>query len=152
MTVGKRVRGSLYLHRDAIASLPQREVSRVSAASKQCDFDWNVVRVSADGLSFLKYRDFEIDPFPSLEASFSIREGEATAAKRDFSSRKNPPILHRKELLVSIEHPNRAKWEAVTRRLVACGAFDNAHLIGTRSAWIARLAKLGLKPEDYAHD
>lgn len=144
MKVGKRVRGSLYLHRSAVSSLLPDDVSRVNAASDRCDFKWNVLRLSPGGVTLLKYADFEDDPFPALEASLSIRDGEWIPTRRDYSTRSNPPILHRKELLVGPDHPKRTEWAATTERLVACGAFKNAHLIGTRRVWATRLSSLGL--------
>lgn len=152
MRTGKRVRGSLYLHRAALACLSPDDQSRIAAASQDCPFEWNVVRVARGELALLRYADFDGEPFPSLEASFSTRDGAETAVTRDYSARANPPVLHRKELLVSPDHPRRAEWEALTQHLLARGAFEDAHRIGTKTAWAARLASLGLGADGRSDD
>lgn len=143
MPTGKRVRGATYLHRSALSALPDADRKRVDAAALSTGVAWNVVRVSRDDISLLDYADFDDDPFPALRASALVRPGR-NAVTRDYSARRNPPVLHRKELLVGDDHPLRSTWSAVTDRLVAAGAFADSHRIGTREAWRRRLEELSM--------
>lgn len=146
MAVGKRVRGALYLHRSAIALLQSADAARAKALTEAVEFEWNVIRVSADGIALLLYANFDEDPFPVLAASLSKRDDGTGEVRRDYSLRSNPPVLHRKELLVQSTHPRWPEWSATTERLVLMGAFADAHRIGTRNAWAARLASLRITP------
>ncbi|WP_213981049.1 hypothetical protein [Sphingomonas sp. dw_22] len=140
---GKRIRGATYLHRSALQDLPATEQARVEAAASATGATWNVVRVAREEISLLDYADFDEDPFPSLHASALVRDDGHVVA-RDYSARSNPPILHRKELLVGEDHPLRADWAETTVRLVKAGAFSDPHRIGTRDAWRRRLEELSI--------
>lgn len=143
MAVGKRIRGATYLHRSALWTLASGEQSRIEAATVLTGAEWNVVRVASGEISLLDYLNFDEDPFPSLRSSTLVRDN-GYIFRRDYSVRSNPPILHRKELLVGDDHPYRADWVTVTARLAEAGAFNNAHRIGTRDAWRRRLKELAI--------
>lgn len=143
MTPGKRIRGSTYLHRSALESLDARDQARVVSATRTTSAAWNVVRVAQGEVSLLHYGDFEQDPFPALRASTIVHD-DGRIVTRDYSQRANPPILHRKELLVHDDHPHRSAWSSATARLVQAGAFVDPHRIGTREAWRRRLRELAI--------
>lgn len=56
----------------------------------------------------------------------------------------NPPILHRKELLLPENHPEYEKWREITRRCEAAGLFRDSRRIGRKRAWEELLKKAGL--------
>lgn len=143
MTPGKRIRGATYLHRSALETLDAADQARVGSATGTTGAAWNVVRVARGEVSLLHYGDFEQDPFPALRAS-TIVHGDGRVVTRDYSQRSNPPILHRKELLVHDDHPLRSAWSSATARLVQAGAFIDPHRIGTREAWRRRLRELAI--------
>lgn len=145
MGAGKHVRGSIYLHRSAVAELAVCDRSRIEQAASRAAMEWNVVRVGPEEISLLEYGDFEIDPFPSLRRSALVRE-EGPVVVRDYTKSANPPILHRKELLVREDHPLRETWAAKTSALVEAGAFKDSHKVGTRDAWHRRLHDLDRDP------
>ena len=70
------------------------------------------------------------------------------AASYDYSRRCNPPILHRKELLLPADHALVPAAVQLTQRLDRLDAFKDARRIGTRDGWHARLHALGLKLRD----
>lgn len=147
---GKRVRGAVYVHASAVPQLPPEawtKLGRALAVAK--DTPWNVVRLEADAVGLLLYEDFEDDPFPALVASARIALPSLAVERRDFSGAANPLILHRKELLVSAEHPEAKRWAALTAALQARGLFREPHLIGRRKAWQERLAKAGVRVEGH---
>jgi len=143
VTPGKRIRGATYLHRSALGTLDDANQARVRLATRTTGAAWNVVRVARGEVSLLHYGDFEVDPFPALRASTIVHD-DGRVVNRDYSQRFNPPILHRKELLVRDDHPHRSAWSSATARLVQAGAFVDPHRIGTREAWRRRLRELAI--------
>ena len=65
--------------------------------------------------------------------------------QRQYAKDRNPPILHRKEAFVSPDHPNRSKYERLTRIEEVKGLYENPALIGTRAGWEALLRAKGLE-------
>ena len=144
MVTGKRIRGAIYLHKSALQILSAADRTRIESADRMTGFSWNVVRVARSEISLLDYANFDDDPFPSLRFSTLVREEGGHVVTRDYSARSNPPILHRKELLVSDDYPGRSDWVRATLRLVEAGAFADHHRIGTRDAWRRRLEELAI--------
>lgn len=141
---GKRVGGALYLHRDALDALSEAERRRMEeaalAAPETC---WNVVKIDKDGVSFLQYQDFEAHAFPALLRSTRVANG--AVEHRDYANRTNRPILHRKELLLSLDDPRRTQFAAVTRAAEDRGLFADRTRIGTEAQWLSLLAQSGLE-------
>ena len=106
--------------------------------------DYNVVKLLPPSrLSFLTYDDFNA-PFPVLAYSLAINVAAGTARHTDYRGRLNPPILHRKELLLPPTHPLADGATDLTARLVARGAFADPRRIGTLHGWSSALAAVGL--------
>jgi DNA phosphorothioation-associated putative methyltransferase len=147
----KRVADDLYAHlewRDS--SFPVEHANAITLAQAQLatsgDTTPNVAKVNARTgvVSLLFYPDFETDPFPELAASWTFRDGPSNPPHfRRYDSTLNPPLLHRKELLVSKEHPHRSEWAAVTRTAEELGLFDNTLTIGFRLNWSRTIAAMG---------
>ncbi|MDE0271919.1 MAG: hypothetical protein OXP11_12005 [Gammaproteobacteria bacterium] len=107
-------------------------------------FDFNVVKLDRHSrISFLLYEDFTV-PFPVLLKALSCDVARGTSRLSDYSLRANPPILHRKELLLPGDDPLVLEAVRLTQRLEKLGAFTNAQKIGTRDGWNAALNALGL--------
>ena len=108
-------------------------------------FEFNVIKLDARSrVSFLRYGDFATAPFPALVAALSCDISRGTARATLYSGRRNPPILHRKELLLPADHPLVSQSTRLTEELERFGAFDDPHRIGTRDGWANRLASLGV--------
>jgi hypothetical protein len=139
--VGKRVRGALYVHRDVIGLLRADEQAKVERAVWLAGpFAWNVVRLESEVVGLLCYPDFESVGFPHLEASARVDLAKGTVRLTNFAGSANPLILHRKELLVSRDHPAYATWAKVTERAEQAGLFRDPGTIGRQQAWNALLA------------
>ncbi len=141
--VGKRVGGALYVHRDAIA-LAGNETAKVEKAESLApSVRWNVAKIEKSSVSLLLYEPFEVD-FPALltSAKVDLTTGEVT--QTDYQKRANPPILHRKELLLAPDDPRSPKFRALTSAAEDYGLFAEANKIGTRAAWNAKIAAAGL--------
>ena len=146
--MGKRADGALYLHTSAIQEL--EEGARALVASVEAaagTFKWNVAKIGPKAVSLLLYEEFETVAFPALLASFRLELTTGKSATIDFHLRDNPPILHRKEMLLSREHPSRPRFAALTRAAEEHGLFREPNKIGTRARWAERVALAGLRIE-----
>ena len=145
MAVGKLVRGTLYVHREAISSLAKDVRAMVDTAVAVADCPvWNVARVTKDVIGLLEYESFDAAAFPRLIASTRVNLATGKHARTDFSRTGNPLILHRKEQLVMPNDPRVGRWAETTRKLVEMGLFKNSHEIGRQRAWNERIARAGL--------
>lgn len=154
--IGKRVLGDLYVHIDyihqtfvdeKISALVELALSSMSPDDlKVC----NVAKINVDRnrLSFLQYLDFEQDPFPSLNGSWVFDPIAHTFSLRSYATSFNPPILHRKELLVSRDHPRRTEWEETTKTAESLGLFSSGLPIGFKLNWQRLIADKGFVLEE----
>ena len=146
---GKHMVQSSYYHVALIAEVPDvaalLETTRRRFGEQQSEF--NVVKLAQSRLSFLLYEHFS-QPFPALLTALSCDISQTTSRFTDYSQRRNPPILHRKELLLPADHPLVPAAAQLTEELERLGAFQRPSEIGTRDGWLARLGSLGLAMED----
>lgn len=91
-------------------------------------------------VSYLYYPTFEDDAHPALSASFTVHLQTFRVRLDDYQSRINPPILHRKELFVSQDHPLHAKFARLTKLEESKGLYEDSATIGTRDGWDRTLA------------
>jgi len=150
--IGKRVAGDLYLHKTSIGYTTEDDKSLIQEMAKNLsnsEKSWNVVRVGNDNIAFLTYRDFKEDPFPSLDRSIRFDLLDGRKSVRDFSKHSNPPILHRKELLVPEGFPRREVFLELTKALDDVGVFYDAHKIGFKQQWDNRLKSHGVAIDGY---
>ena len=152
---GKRVGDGVYLHASLLGEQPSalRELVGVAVALAGAGAaEFNVLRVALKQpeVALLDYPAFFQDPFPSLRMSWFVDLKTGRVTTSDFSARENPPILHRKELLLAGDHPERELFARLTASLESHGAFDHpSHLIGRRLYWAGALASLGIRLEGH---
>jgi DNA phosphorothioation-associated putative methyltransferase len=139
---GKVVATDHYFHISTIGQISDRELaSRVSDALSQLnktDCFPNVVKVNerTQAFSLLDYPDFDTDPFPALAASWVFsRIDTEVPSLRSYKTSANPPILHRKELLVQKDYPQRQNWVDITNQAELLGLFEDTSTIGFRLNW-----------------
>ena len=148
--VGKLVVDDLYVHCDSIeyldAPLRSRIATLIATAPPHAREQANVIKVNCRvaRVSLLAYADFFEDPFPSLTESWTIAEDEVrSTAYRSYAESLNPPILHRKELLLSPAHTLRGAFEEITRSAEILGLFDDTATIGFKANWVRHIANKG---------
>jgi DNA phosphorothioation-associated putative methyltransferase len=147
--VGKRVADHLYAHVAAVTAWPERlghlMAQAASHAGLMAGVDFNVVKVHASTakLSLLAYDDFDDAPFPSLHKSWRVNLQSASVVYRDYTGSRNPPILHRKELLLLSSDPRVEPWAELTRTAEVLGLFDDTSRIGFREQWFEQIAAKG---------
>jgi DNA phosphorothioation-associated putative methyltransferase len=148
---GKRVGNSVYIHREATPHIDApllallNEAVTIAASTYR---DWNVARLSlADReVALLNYPHFDTDPFPSLHSSCLVKlVAEQKIVMRDFSSSLNPPVLHRKELLLTPEDERRPNWARITGEAEAIGLFSDPSRIGWRREWLQKISDAGYR-------
>ena len=147
--VGKLTPLAIYVHESALDSLPpllrlyegcaQRYVGRVEEA--------NLIKLYTNEprISYLSYPEFESNPHPALAHSLTVHLQTFRLRERNYPTGRNPPILHRKELFLRLDHPLRAKFSRLTRQEESRGLFDDATRIGTGDGWEQRLREKKVK-------
>lgn len=145
---GKRVGGSLYVHSSALDGETRPLVER--AIARTDGFEWNVAKVTPRSVSLLLYEDFDAAAFPALLASLKVDLETGAKSATDYRKRDNPPILHRKEVLLPLADPRRPRFAALTRAAEEHGLFAEPTKIGTRRQWSDLLAAKGLRVEGHA--
>jgi DNA phosphorothioation-associated putative methyltransferase len=148
--IGKRVAGDLYLHKKSVRYATKEDKDLVNDTVRNLsgsEKTWNVVRIGNDNIAFLTYRNFEEAPFPALRKSIRFDLFDGRKSVRDFSTHSNPPILHRKELLVPEDFPQRETFTELTNTLDDLGVFYDSHKIGFRQQWENRLRSHGIEIE-----
>ncbi len=150
--LGKRVGHHVYAHRDAAADWPASVAERVFAAEALAGTQaWNVVKWSEldeRRLTLLTYEDFE-ESFPALLESLTVDLGRRAVLRRSYRLRANPPVLHRKELLLSADDPRRDRFAHLTAQLEGLGLLNATTTIGTRLGWARRLKEAGVRVVDH---
>jgi hypothetical protein len=141
--VGKRVGGSLYVHRDALSLLGTLATRVLDAEKIAENQDWNVAKIEKASVSLLIYESFDAD-FPALLVSTKVVLPSGPVTRTDYRRRANPPILHRKELLLAPHDPRLPQFRALTAAAEDHGLFKNPNRIGTRAAWNALITQAGL--------
>ena len=99
--------------------------------------DWNIAKLyrSEFRVSFLHYPEFENAPYPALKNSTTIDLSTKTQDKRNYDEHANPPILHRKELMVSKAHPLHEEFSIITAEGESAGLYEDTSVIGHRQSW-----------------
>ena len=144
---GKHVRRFSYYHASVLTQLPEirHRLDSLRQGVHEHPFGFNVIKLDPRSrISFLRYESFD-NPFPAILASLSCDVARGSARYIDFTARRNPPILHRKELLLPKDDPRVAEAIRLTDRLERLGAFHNPATIGTRDGWQRQLLALGIE-------
>jgi len=150
---GKVVGGAVYVHKSAFYLLNNDQLDLISLANQlnHIHCKWNVVKFDSKfkkRLSFLDYQDFDEFEFPTLDQSYQIDLDDLTFKSRQHSN-TNPPLLHRKELLIDPNHHNFRKFYEFTKVLEKLGAFENINKLGTKLRWEAELSRLSISIKDH---
>lgn len=161
LSVGKIAGTDRYLHASAVPEAIAPYVEAARELSGVAPSDFNVVKLARDRprLSLLRYAGFMTEGFPHLKQSWSVDLVEQLVTRRAYEDGGNPPVLHRKELLLLDDHPCRGEFEALTSAAEEAGLFDDAQIIGHQLQWreelrSKRLRVLGhrLVPDDGGHE
>jgi DNA phosphorothioation-associated putative methyltransferase len=148
---GKKVLNYCYWHTSLTwvqSAQVQKHIAEAEIlAGLHADSDYNVIKYHINGqaLSLLWYPGFFNDPFPSLERSFHVDLNTKRVVIRSYHDSLNPPILHRKELLLSKDHSHVLHFQELTSTAEQLGLFDNPIKIGFKQAWENLISEKGFK-------
>jgi DNA phosphorothioation-associated putative methyltransferase len=149
--LGKKVINNVYWHSSVTtlqaADVQQQLVEAETLAKLQVDIDYNVVKYDVNNglLSLLWYPCFFEHPFPALAISYRIDLKAKRVEKRSYQASLNPPILHRKELLLSPNDTRIATFQELTAIAEQLGLFDDTIRIGFKQAWENLIAEKGFQ-------
>lgn len=143
--VGKLLPEDLYVHVSALDQIPGLMKLMLSLGESlvgrvKCD----LVKFSLHGksLSFLFYRDFDVEAHPQLEGSIRIDFRTAKHQVRDYSTSENPPILHRKDSFVLPSYEHYQTFKALTNQEESANLLGGSN-IGFKLQWEEFLKKNG---------
>jgi DNA phosphorothioation-associated putative methyltransferase len=148
---GKLVFDDLYIHRSLEEELPAL-LRLMSFAGRRIvgDVGHNVVKMSTDGrkVSFLYYENFDEDPHPALRFGVRVYLPKATYQIRNFANSLNPPILHRKDALVSPSYPYYTIFHDLTEAEDKAGLLSRPG-IGFKNQWNEFLESMNLRVDGH---
>ncbi|MCF6257078.1 MAG: DNA phosphorothioation-associated putative methyltransferase [Gammaproteobacteria bacterium] len=155
VVLGKRIALRTYMHVSAIYEASEEyqhaltEAEIFSGLLRKVDF--NVIRfeLALNRIALLNYPTFFDEAFPALQESWNIDLNASEHSRRTYTDSLNPPILHRKELLLSVSHPHRAEFEALTRSAEDIGLFDDSSRIGYQRQWQHLVRESGYQVVDH---
>ena len=145
-TIGKMTPEALYIHVHAKKELPTVLRVYIGCAEALTGHieEATILKLHREKpqVSFLVYPRFDKDPHPALSASIVSRLSKLHVSYKDFSTRANPPILHRKETFVPDGYPGKEKFTRLTRQEERANLL-NSPTIGTRNGWNQMLEHTG---------
>ena len=161
LTFGKKLPNAVYIYRYSGAKLdPElRQFITKQAQWSGVPDKFNVIKLYKDSprLSFLYYPTFFTEAHPALHTAINTEVGKArnmaellqmsvdNVKRWDYSKSANPPILHRKELLLPAGHPKACGWGILTAYEEEAGLYQDPAKIGNKLAWEALLKEKGLE-------
>jgi hypothetical protein len=142
---GKKLPDAVYVYASE-GGLPEPLWSLIVALRQRLQLTeaFNVVKFSTDfAVSFLEYRDFFTDPHPALAKAIRVNLAAGKVKELQYDIRVNPPILHRKETLLPLDHPDKPRFAQLTQQEEDAGLFDDPRTIGFKANWESLLIEKG---------
>ncbi|GAD03607.1 DNA phosphorothioation-associated putative methyltransferase [Agarivorans albus] len=151
--IGKQLPDAVYLHKDAMFSLPselQSFIPAVANAVKLGPEQWNIIKLFKRDfrLSLLHYPNFYDDPYPALSQSLNVDLARLNHKITSYIGTDNPPILHRKETMIDPKHPEFETFKMITQEGENAGLYENSRLIGFKSSWMHLIKRHGYELVD----
>lgn len=135
----KRLPSAIYVLWEADSDFGRElnQLLAILATQHGLDAKFNVIKFRTDErkVSFQCYPDFLAKAHPALRQAVTVDRVTGKARHNDYTDNHNPPILHRKETFLQKEHPERPKFEALTRAEEAEGLYAHPATIGFKLNW-----------------
>ena len=150
--VGKSLPDAIYIHRTALEheSFRLYELSMAVARALKLGNDWDLVKLfkKEHKISLLSYPTFYEESYPALRMSSLVDLTKLSLKQTNYSESENPPILHRKELMVLPNDPYYDHFCELTLEGEVAGLYENAFKIGFRQSWLRTIEEAGYQLED----
>lgn len=117
---GKKVGLNTYYHVDVLPIIEPLQRTQIETAIEIAGITqgehFDVIKLSqtAESITLLNYPRFFDEAFPVLANYWTVDLPNQSCRYRTYADSLNPPILHRKELLLSQAHPQRNVLQALT--------------------------------------
>ena len=113
--------------------------------------EFNVVKIGQSGrsISLLLYPEFFDDEFPSLAKSTTVNTASKSVKIRNYDLHGNPPILHKKELLLDTTNHKRPMFLLFTEQLEARNIKPNKPGLGFKKQWETYLGIMGVAVKNH---
>ena len=144
---GKKLPQATYVLAPDVSGLPSELADVVEGLRNDLGLsgDFNVLKFSHNGsVSFLQYSEFRERPHPELGESVRVSLVTGKVSRLRYGGDGNPPILHRKELLVPAGDQDAAAWARLTEQEESAGLYDQPEVIGFKAVWESLLRGKGL--------
>ncbi len=144
---------AVYLHKETLTTTsPQlyRFVCAVAQALKLPECEWDLVKLAKQDfrLSLLSYPTFFEEAYPSLKQSVTVDLAKLSHTVTCYDSQDNPPILHRKECMLTPDHPQAENCRQITQEGELAGLYDHPRMIGFKASWERLIARYGYQLVD----
>ncbi|MDJ0577699.1 MAG: DNA phosphorothioation-associated putative methyltransferase, partial [Xenococcaceae cyanobacterium MO_234.B1] len=141
--VGKQLRNSLAIHISALDKLPPLLRVYEGCASRVYGRlqDANIIKFyyNRPKISYLYYPEFDTVAHPILQTTMEIDLQNFAILYNDLSDNNNPPVLHRKDTLVTPDYPHYEKFYRLTCREEKLGLLDDSNSIRRLQGWLKSL-------------
>ncbi len=123
-----------HLHSDQSSTLVKNATASFAESALPL---FNILKINEKfrKVSFLNYENFDTDAFPVLADAWTYNEVTNKTTYRSYRTSGNPPILHRKELLVDKSYPRYKEWAQLTANAERLGLFETPTTIGFKYNW-----------------
>ncbi len=95
-------------------------------------------------ISYLFDPDFDQEAHPVLHTSMQIDLRDLKVSYQDYTNEYNPPILHRKNALVTPDYPHYEKFAKLTRQEEDRGLLNDLKKIKNQLGWLKCLEENGV--------
>jgi DNA phosphorothioation-associated putative methyltransferase len=151
--IGKKLPDAIYIHESAFEEISPKLATIINAVGKALKVpsqDWNIVKLSRNkfSMSLLSYPTFFEESYPPLKQSVTVDLDKLSHKITDYSSYDNPPILHRKETMITQGHPNYEEFCLITQEGEQAGLYENSRHIGFKASWEAVINSHGYELVD----
>lgn len=138
LKVGKQLPDAVYLHKDALIEASESLLNFIPAVAQAVKVsEWDLVKLYKKEfrLSLLSYPTFYSESYPALQQSVNIDLIKLTHKVTDYSNSDNPPILHRKETMITPSNPHFEHFKNITQEGENAGLYENTRIIGFKRSW-----------------
>jgi DNA phosphorothioation-associated putative methyltransferase len=148
LPIGKKLPDATYLHKNALQKAnPDLAMlcSVVAKAIKLPDDSWDLIKLHRKEfkLAFLSYPDFYLESYPALRKSTLVDLSKLAVKETSYENSENPPILHRKELMVLNDDPQYDYFCELTKEGENAGLYENPFKIGFQQTWLRLIQQKG---------
>ncbi|PSV09627.1 hypothetical protein C0W93_14565 [Photobacterium leiognathi subsp. mandapamensis] len=138
LKIGKQLPDSVYLHKDALTEANEKLALFIAAVANALKVtEWNLVKLHKKEfrLSLLSYPSFYTESYPALHQSVNVDLVKLTHKTTDYRNSDNPPILHRKETMISTSSKHYQNFKDLTYEGENAGLYENTRIIGFKKSW-----------------